>query len=144
MTELDAALVRRKLATMLGNLTDLATVEGLSLAEYRADRFRHKGTERLLQESIEAAVDINLHVLRARGVEVPSDYYDSFVALGRHGIISQSLAERLAPAAGLRNRLVHEYDAIDDAIVLKAVATARRDFAEYIAAQDRALTELGR
>ncbi len=142
MTELDASLVRRKLATITRNLEDLAAVEGLSLSAYRADRFRQKGTERLLQETVEAAVDANLHLLRARGVATPADYYESFLALGRHGVIAAALAERVAPAAGLRNRLVHEYESIDDAKVLKAVADARRDFTAYVAAVERYLTEL--
>lgn len=56
------------------------------------------------------------------------DYYASFVEAGRRGLIPEELAERLAPSAGLRNRLVHESDRIDDAIVLAAVALARRGF----------------
>lgn len=143
MTELDAELVRRKLAAITRNLEDLKTVEGLSLAEYRADRFRQKGTERLLQETVEAAVDVNLHMLRALGVATPPDYYESFVGLGRHGVVPATLAERLAPAAGLRNRLVHEYEEIDDAIVLRAVGQARRSFAAYVAAVERYLAERG-
>ncbi len=143
MTRLDAELVRRKLAVIARNLKDLAAVEKLTLDEYRADRFRRKGTERLLQETVEAAVDANLHILRAEQVETPLDYYESFVELGRRGIVPQPLAERLAPAAGLRNRLVHEYDEIDDAIVLKAVAEARRDFASYVEALERFLVGRG-
>ena len=139
MTELDAELVRRKLATISRNLSDLAAVESLSLAEYRADRFKQKGAERLLQELIEAAVDANLHLLRAANRPAPPDYYQSFVELGKGGIIAPELAQRLAPAAGLRNRLVHEYDAIDDATVLKAMGQARRDFGEYVAAIQRYL-----
>jgi uncharacterized protein YutE (UPF0331/DUF86 family) len=71
MTELDAALVRRKLAIIRRNIDDLGEVEGLDLAEYHADRFRLKGTERLLQETVEAAVDANLHLLRAAGRATP-------------------------------------------------------------------------
>ncbi len=106
MTELDAALVRRKLAVIGRNLEDLATVENLQVDEHRADRFRQKGTERLLQETVEAAVDANLHVLRATGRVTPADYYESFIELGRHQVIPTALADRLEPAAGLRNRLV--------------------------------------
>ena len=51
-----------------------------------------------------------------------------------------ALAERLAPAAGLRNRLVHEYDAVNDAIVLEAVRQARRDFTAYVVAIEQYLT----
>ncbi|MFQ5743875.1 MAG: DUF86 domain-containing protein [Acidobacteriota bacterium] len=143
MTELDADLVRRKMAVIARNLDDLAAIAGLSLAAYQSDRFRKKGTERLLQETVEAAVDVNIHLLRMAAAPTPPDYYESFTALGRAGIISAALAERLAPAAGLRNRLVHEYDEIDDAIVLEAVGEARREFGEYVAAIERHLAEQG-
>jgi uncharacterized protein YutE (UPF0331/DUF86 family) len=137
MSPLDADLVRRKLATLARNLQDLGRVEGMPLDEYRADRFLQKGTERLLQESVEAAVDTNLHLLRSRGHPVPSDYFQSFTELGRQGMIPQPLADSLAPSAGLRNRLVHEYDRLDDAIVLDAVRTARVGFAAYLRAIER-------
>ncbi|HYL20955.1 MAG TPA: DUF86 domain-containing protein [Gemmatimonadales bacterium] len=143
MTELDAGLVRRKLAVIAQNLADLAAVERLSVSAYRADRFRQKGTERLLQEIVEAAVDVNLHLLRSRDVPAPSDYYASFVGLGRHDLIPVPLADRLAPSAGLRKRLVHEYDTIDDALVLRAAGDARRDFAAYLAAVERHVSGLG-
>jgi uncharacterized protein YutE (UPF0331/DUF86 family) len=139
VTELDRALVRRKLATIARNLADLAAVEDLTLDEYRRDRFRQKGAERLLQEAIEAAVDVNLHLLSAGKHATPPDYYQSFIAAGRAGVIPDELARQLAPSAGLRNRLVHEYDAIDDAIVLGAVRAARQQYTAFIAAIDRHL-----
>jgi uncharacterized protein YutE (UPF0331/DUF86 family) len=143
VTELDRALVRRKLATIARNLADLAAVEALTLEEYRRDRFRQKGTERLLQEAVEAAVDVNLHLLRAAGRATPPDYYESFVAAGREGLIPDELARQLAPSAGLRNRLVHEYDALDDAIVLGAVRAARQQFSTFVAAIERHLGGIG-
>lgn len=139
MTELDRALVRRKLATIVRNLADLAAIERLTLEEYRGDRFRQKGAERLLQEAIEAAVDTDLHLLSVAGAAAPPDYYESFLAAGRAGLIPDDLARRLAPSAGLRNRLVHEYDAIDDAIVLAAVRDARRQLTEFVTAIERYL-----
>ncbi len=139
MTELDRALVRRKLAAIARNLADLAPIAALSPSEYAADRLRRKAVERLLQEVVEAAVDANLHLLRTLGAELPNDYYTTFLAVGRHGVITTELAERLAPAAGLRNRLVHEYDEIDDRIVLDAVGRARQDFGDYVAAVERFL-----
>lgn len=141
MTSLDADLVRRKLAAISRKLDQLKAVEALSLVEYRADPFRLKGTEKLLQETVEAAVDANLHLLRSLGAPTPGDYYESFLVAARQGVIPADLGERLAPSAGLRNRLVHEYDDVDDAIVLAAVAEARRDFAEYVVAVDRFLAD---
>lgn len=139
MTELDRALVRRKLARLLRNLDDLAPVEGLSVEAFRSDLFRQKGTERLLQEVVEAAVDVNLHLLRVHGGPSPPDYYRSFTLLGEAGLIPNELAEALAPSTGLRNRLVHEYDDLDDRIVLEAVAEARRLFPEYARAVEELL-----
>jgi uncharacterized protein YutE (UPF0331/DUF86 family) len=43
----------------------------------------------------------------------------------------------LAPSAGLGHRLVHEYDEIDDAIVLTAVRFARDLFPAYLEAVER-------
>ena len=143
MTRLDADLVRRKLAAITRKLDQLKAVEGLTLDEYRADPFRVKGTEKLLQEAVEAAVDANVHILRALGMPAPGDYYESFVSVGRHGVIPSELATRLAPSAGLRNRLVHEYDEINDAIVLRAVSEARRSFAEFAAAVEKFLAGKG-
>lgn len=143
MTRLDADLVRRKLAAITRKLDHLKAVERLSLGEYRADPFRVKGTEKLLQETVEAAVDANVHILRALGVPAAQDYYESFVSAGRQGVIPPELAARLAPSAGLRNRLVHEYEDVDDAIVLRAVAEARRSFADFVAAVERFLAGKG-
>lgn len=134
MSPLDAALIRRKLATIAQDLRDLASVESLTLEEYRADRIRLKATERLLQEIVDAAADINAHLLREAGEPASVDYFESFIGAGRIGVLSSELAADLAPAAGLRNRLVHEYDRLDDGIVLRAVAEARRLFPRYVEA----------
>ena len=52
---------------------------------------------------------------------------------GRRGWLPQDLAARLAPAAGLRNRLVHQYAEIDDRKVFDAVISAVDLFPTYIA-----------
>ncbi|MBI5971533.1 MAG: DUF86 domain-containing protein [Deltaproteobacteria bacterium] len=100
--------------------------------EYLADVYKRKAAERLMQEMIEAAIDINTRVITQTGNAPPDDYHESFIRLGELGVISKRLALKLAPSAGLRNRLVHEYDAIEDSIVLKAIGTAEDLYPEYI------------
>jgi uncharacterized protein YutE (UPF0331/DUF86 family) len=133
MSPVDRDLVRRKLQIIVRNLGDLEPIERLSVDEYLMDRMRRKATERLLQESIEAAVDVNMHLARIVGGTIPVDYYGSFLALAELGVADDDLVARLAPAAGLRNRLVHAYDRLDDARVLAAVTAARRDLTSYVA-----------
>ena len=74
-----------------------------------------------LHEGIEAALDVNAHLIAELGAEVPDDYYGGFVKLGDLGILPRELARSLAPSAGLRNRLVHEYESLDDAKVLASI-----------------------
>ncbi len=58
--------------------------------------------------------------------------YESFIKAGELSIISADLAEELAPSAGLRNRLVHEYDLLDHSLVLEAVKMAEELYPGYI------------
>ena len=143
MSPLDVELVRRKLLVIERNLAHLSGVENLSLEEYKGDFLRLKATERVLQEVVEAASDVNLHLIRIAGGETPRGHYESFISVGHVKIIDHELARSLAPSAGLRNRLVHEYDEIDHAIVLEAVAEARRLFPRYVAEIELYLTNAG-
>ena len=59
------------------------------------------------------------------------------------GIILPELAEKLAPSAGLRDRLVHEYDSPDQAAILKAVRTALKFYPPYIKAISDSLSRQG-
>ncbi|MCC6325944.1 MAG: hypothetical protein DCC43_04485 [Candidatus Brocadia sp.] len=51
---------------------------------------------------------------------------------GEVNIIPADLAEKLAPSAGLRNRLVHEYDLLDHLLVLEAIKMAEKLYPAYI------------
>ena len=135
----DPAVLQRKLAVIVENLTALQPIETLPPDQYQGNIFTRKGTERLLQELIEAAIDVNTHILVQDGHGAPADYYQGFLRLADHGILPRQLAEALAPSAGLRNRLVHEYESIVDAIVLDAVRNAQRLFPQYVAAIERYL-----
>lgn len=132
MSPVEAEIVRRKLAVIIENLKALDPIKEMTNKEYVEDLYKRKATERLLQELIEAAIDINTHIIVQSGNSVPDDYYESFIRAGELKIIPMGLAEKLAPSAGLRNRLVHEYDLLEHSIVLDAVRMAEKIYPEYI------------
>ena len=70
---------------------------------------------------------------------VPGTYRESFLAAAAAGFISADLAERLAPSAGLRNILTHEYVEVDLELVAAAVQTAIVDYRAYVGAVAQAL-----
>jgi len=132
VTPVDAGIIRRKLAVIVENIKALTPIKGMAEDDYIQDVYRRKATERLLQELIEAAIDINTHIIVQTGHAAPDDYYESFIKAGELKIISKDLAEKLAPSAGLRNRLVHEYDQIDHPMILDAVKTADILYPQYL------------
>jgi uncharacterized protein YutE (UPF0331/DUF86 family) len=86
--------------------------------------------ERLLHLSVEAASDLLEHLLVQRFNIKPQTYADTFLQAGRNGLIPMDLAQRLVPAAGLRNRLVHDYEAIDPSRVYAAIPVALDDLTQ--------------
>lgn len=132
MSPVETEIVRRKLAVIIENLKALDPIKEMTNEEYIEDLYKRKATERLLQELIEAAIDINTHIIVQSGNSVPDDYYESFIRAGELKVVSIELAEKLAPSAGLRNRLVHEYDLLEHSMVLDAVRTAEKLYPEYI------------
>jgi uncharacterized protein YutE (UPF0331/DUF86 family) len=52
--------------------------------------------------------------------------------MGELGVLQMDLALKLAPSAGLRNRLVHEYDAIENSFVLESVKMANELYSGYV------------
>ncbi len=143
MSPIDAAIVRRRLGHIMTALDGLRPLARLSVNEYRARLYERKAAERLLQEAIEAALDINAHLIAELGREIPEDYYGGFIKLGEVGVLTPDFARSIAPSAGLRNRLVLEYDEIDDAKVLGAIATALDGYPRYIRAIEAYLGNAG-
>jgi len=61
----------------------------------------------------QGCADIALHIIAASGASAPETYAEALTALGAAGVITMSLAERLAGAVRLRNILVHGYLDLD-------------------------------
>jgi uncharacterized protein YutE (UPF0331/DUF86 family) len=137
MTSLDREVVRRKLAHIAETLEALRPLARLTLTEYLDRLYERKAAERLLQVAIEAAVDVSTHLVVGLGRPAPVDAYGSVVALGLAGVLERDLAARLAPATGLRNRLVHEYDGLDDQKVYEALAAALDDLTAFVVQVER-------
>ena len=129
----EATTLELKLAHMSEMLKWLEQTLAEGLESYlRSPRTQH-ATERELQTLIEAATDINLHILTSSGHAPPQDYHQSFLALARDTeAISVGLALKLAPSAGLRNRLVHEYGDVDSARVFDSIQDALSLYPQYI------------
>ncbi len=81
--------------------------------EFQKDNLILRAAERNFQLIVDIACDMNEQLLLQRGMPASETYKQSFVDIGKAGIISIILAERLGEGARLRNILVHEYDFVE-------------------------------
>jgi uncharacterized protein YutE (UPF0331/DUF86 family) len=130
MTPLEQAVLGRKLSHLDELLTLLRAERATPLDSFLRDRRQQLLVERLLHLSVEAASDLLEHLLVQRFNIKPQTYADTFLQAGRNGLIPMDLAQRLVPAAGLRNRLVHDYEAIDPSRVYAAIPVALDDLTQ--------------
>lgn len=133
MSPVERDVVRRKLDRILKCLQRIRAAQDMNLDDYLADSDLQSIMERQLELAIGAAVDLNIHLLVQSGHGTPADAHSSFTDLARHtSIISAKLAKQLAPATGLRNRLVHEYDDVDPKMVYEGLYRAIELFPQYV------------
>ncbi|MCC6325945.1 MAG: hypothetical protein DCC43_04480 [Candidatus Brocadia sp.] len=67
MSPTEREIIRRKLLIIAENLKALEPIMNMTSEEYISDVYKRKATERLLQELIEAAIDINSHLIVQTG-----------------------------------------------------------------------------
>jgi uncharacterized protein YutE (UPF0331/DUF86 family) len=77
-------------------------------------------------------IDVNYHLLVESGQAPPSDYHASFLRLAELGVLDREFSTRIARCAGLRNRIVHEYDEVDPEKVFDALQSAIADIPAYV------------
>jgi uncharacterized protein YutE (UPF0331/DUF86 family) len=65
--------------------------------------------ERNLEVAAQATIDIANRIISIEGLEKPRDYYEAIIRLGEADVLPMNFAEKLAPIAGFRNILVHDY-----------------------------------
>ena len=125
-------LVRRKLNKLIQYLNEISGIIDYTFQDYLDNYFIKRTTERLLQLIVEVATDINGHIAIDAGNCPPKNYFESFIILAELEVIDRELAKKLAPSAGMRNRLVHEYEEIDDKIVYENIPEAIVMYNKYI------------
>lgn len=69
--------------------------------------------ERNLQVAIQCLLDMGNHLIAALGLRRPEDYEETFIILSEEGVLPKKFALKIAPMAGLRNILIHEYLKVD-------------------------------
>ena len=124
----------RKVELIQSELAHLNAYASFSFDEIAADYVKQAVIERILERVINRAIDINQHLLSATqpdGSIAPTGYRDTFTALVRLGIYPAEFAEQIAKSIGTRNKLVHEYDAVDERQIYGSIKDCLTDYTTY-------------
>ena len=90
-------------------MSKLEPLKNRSLEEIKDDPYLQDVIERNFEVAAQACIDIANRIISLENLEKPADYYQAIERLGENGIVPAAFARELAPIAGFRNLLVHQY-----------------------------------
>jgi uncharacterized protein YutE (UPF0331/DUF86 family) len=85
--------------------------------DFDQDPYLRDIVERNLEVAAQSVIDICHRIIVLEGTRKPADYYEAILLMGELEIIPMIFARNLAPLAGFRNVLIHEYLGINWDIV---------------------------
>lgn len=130
---LDKNFITRKIKLIQEEIAKVEELSNYTFEEIKNDFLKRYSVERALEKIIMRAIDINQHIIaeNAVGYETIRGYEDTFYILTKLNVYPEIFSKQIAPSAGLRNRLVHEYNDTKDEIIYNSVADAITQYTEY-------------
>jgi uncharacterized protein YutE (UPF0331/DUF86 family) len=107
-------------------------------AEFETNLTRQDAIMLNLLRACEAAIDCAMHVVRVRKLGLPADSRAAYTMLQSAGLLEQALSLRMQAMVGFRNVAIHNYRALDLAIVRAILDTRLDDFRRFVEVMIRA------
>ncbi len=106
------------------------------LSELKEEEFLEGDTtaiaESYIRRSLEAIFDIGRHIIAKTTEKGVVEYKEIANLLGKKGVITKGLEERLKLMAGYRNRLVHFYHEVSDKELFLIVKNNLSDIEDFV------------
>ena len=125
-------IIVNKLIKMEKYISELEKFKPDTFKKYQNDQLKRYAIERLIQLIIDLALDINNILIKKSDRYPAQDYYSSFLELIDLEILSEEFAKDIAPSTGIRNRLVHEYEEVDNKVVYQNLDKLIKYYLSYI------------
>ncbi|MEI7621911.1 MAG: DUF86 domain-containing protein [Candidatus Moraniibacteriota bacterium] len=129
---LNKELVKRKINKMEVYIEELQTILAFQAHEILADYTKLRTVERNFQLMVDTIVDINTHIISQKDLRAPEDATDTFFILEKAEILPSEFVTRFSPVAGLRNKIVHDYEDIDTEKLINDIKSGVSQFGEYV------------
>ncbi|OGV97266.1 MAG: hypothetical protein A2W53_08660 [Nitrospinae bacterium RIFCSPHIGHO2_02_39_11] len=114
-------------------LSHLQEISKVSKEDFLKDYRYPASAETFLRHCLEAIFDIGRHILaKTDKVRLTHEYKDIARGLGKSGVISKALMNKLLEMAGYRNRIVHFYHEITDEEIYHILKNDLSDIKRFI------------
>ena len=101
--------IERRLDELNERLARLQPLQNKPRPEFDADPYLRDIVERNLEIAAQCVIDICHRIIALENARKPTDYYEAILIIGELNILPADFARQIAPLAGFRNVLVHEY-----------------------------------
>lgn len=105
--------IERRLDELSARLARLEPLKAKTRTEFDQDPYLRDIVERNLEVAAQCCIDISHRIIALEKAQKPTDYYEAILRMGELGVLPPDFARHLAPLAGFRNILVHEYLRLD-------------------------------
>lgn len=129
---LDKNFVNKKISLIKDYLQELEGIIRLDQKEIIGDVKNLRMLERELQLIVDEILDINLYFIKELELKSPADFQSTFEILANAEILPVEFAIKIAPVVGLRNKIVHRYEEIDNRRLVEQVQKEYQDFVDYL------------
>ncbi len=122
--------VQAKLAILAATLEQLRRMDVSSLEGFRADDRNMDAALRRLQVAIQILIDVGSHLVSRLGLGTPDSSRDLLERLEHAGRLPSGSTHRFGRIFAFRNRIVHLYDRVDEAVVFNILVSDLGDIEE--------------
>ena len=105
--------IERRLDELSERLARLKPLRDKPRHEFDQDPYLRDIVERNLEIAAQCCIYISHRIISLEDARKPADYYEAILLMGELGVLPPDFARSLAPLAGFRNILVHEYLSVD-------------------------------
>ena len=134
-------LIRSKMADIEESVSLVEANLPPSLEEFSELGLVKDGIYKRMEFSIESIIDILSIINSDLRLSIPEDEEDFIENLGRNGILTQNMVDKVRRMKGFRNIIVHRYGRIDDLLAYKILTENLQDFGEFIESIEQFLEE---
>ena len=134
-------LIRSKLADIEESVSLVEANLPPSFEEFSERGLVKDGIYKRMEFSIESIIDILSIINSDLRLSIPEDEEDVVENLGRNGILTQNMVDKVRRMKGFRNIIVHRYGRIDDLLAYKILKENLEDFGEFIESIEQFLEE---